>query len=81
MGEIEKKCRELLVHYSILGLDTMLFIYHFEENKDYLPFTRALFGLIEDGMIEGKTSIITRLEIRRYSSGRIQTYTGEFPPP
>jgi len=63
MGEIEKKCRELLVHYSILGLDTMLFIYHFEENKDYLPFTRALFGLIEDGMIEGKTSIITRLEI------------------
>lgn len=63
MGEIEKKCRELLVRYSILGLDTMLFIYHFEENKDYLTFTRALFGLIEDGMIEGKTSIITRLEI------------------
>lgn len=63
MGEIEKKCRELLVRYSILGLDTMLFIYHFEENKDYLPFTRAFFGLIEDGMIEGKTSIITRLEI------------------
>lgn len=63
MGEIEKKCRELLVRYSILGLDTMLFICHFEENKDYLPFTRAFFGLIEDGMIEGKTSIITRLEI------------------
>ncbi len=63
MGEIEKECRELLVRYSILGLDTMLFIYHFEENKDYLPFTRAFFGLIEDGMIEGKTSIITRLEI------------------
>ncbi len=63
MGEIEKKCRELLVRYSILGLDTMLFIYHFEENKNYLPFTRAFFGLIEDGMIEGKTSIITRLEI------------------
>jgi predicted nucleic acid-binding protein len=63
MGEIEKKCRDVLGCYSILGLDTMTFIYHFEENKDYLPFTRALFGLIEDGRIEGKTSVITRLEI------------------
>jgi predicted nucleic acid-binding protein len=63
MGEIEKKCREFLEGYSTLGLDTMTFIYHFQENKEYLPFTRALFELIEDGMIEGKTSVITRLEI------------------
>ncbi len=63
MGEIEKRCRELLGRYSILGLDTMTFIYHFEENKDFLPFTRALFELIEEGRIEGKTSVITRLEI------------------
>jgi len=63
MGEIEKRCRESLERYSTLGLDTMTFIYHFEENKDYLPFTRALFELIEDGRIEGKTSVITRLEI------------------
>ncbi len=63
MGEIERNCRELLGRYSVLGLDTMTFIYHFEENEDYLPFTKALFGLIEDGRIEGKTSVITRLEI------------------
>ncbi len=63
MGEIEKKCRELLGHYFVLGLDTMPFIYHFEENHNYLPFTRALFEMIEDGKIEGKTSVITRLEI------------------
>jgi len=63
MGEIEKKCRELLGRYSVLGLDTMTFIYHFEENEDYLPFTKALFEMIEDGRIEGKTSVITRLEI------------------
>jgi predicted nucleic acid-binding protein len=63
MGEIEKRCQELLGRYSILGLDTMTFIYHFEENKDFLPFTRALFELIEEGKIEGKTSVITRLEI------------------
>jgi len=63
MGEIEKRCQELLGRYSILGLDTMTFIYHFEENKDFLPFTRALFELIEEGRIEGKTSVITRLEI------------------
>jgi predicted nucleic acid-binding protein len=41
----------------------MTFIYHFEENKEYLPFTRPLFELIEDGRIGGKTSVITRLEI------------------
>jgi len=63
VGEIEKRCRAFLGRYSILGLDTMPFIYHFEENKDYLPFTRALFEMIEDGRIEGKTSVITRLEI------------------
>jgi Predicted nucleic acid-binding protein, contains PIN domain len=63
MGEIEKRCQEFLRRYSILGLDTMAFIYHFEENKDYLPFTRTLFELIEDGRIEGKTSVTTRLEI------------------
>ena len=63
MGEIERKCREFLGRYSTLGLDTMPFIYHFEENEDYLHFTRVLFELIEDGRIEGKTSVITRLEI------------------
>jgi len=63
MGEIEKKCRDFLERYSILGLDTMTFIYHFEENEDYLPFTRALVELSEDGRIEGKTSAITQLEI------------------
>jgi len=63
MGEIEGKCRELLGRYSVLGLDTMTFIYHFEGDEDYLPFTKTLFGLIEDGRIEGKTSVITRLEI------------------
>ena len=63
MGEVEQKCREFLSQYSILGLDTMAFIYYFEENEDYLPFTKSLFELIEDGKIEGKTSVITRLEI------------------
>lgn len=63
MGGVEEKCRNFLQRFSILGLDTMAFIYCFEENEDYLPFTKPLFELIEDGQIEGKTSVITRLEI------------------
>ena len=63
MDVIEKRCRDFLSSYSVVGIDTMIFIYHFEENNEYLPFTRALFGLVEDGLIEGKTSVITRLEI------------------
>jgi len=63
MEGIEKKCREFLKPYSCLGLDTMPFIYHFQEERIYLPFTRALFALIEDGLIEAKTSVITELEI------------------
>lgn len=63
MGGVEEKCRNFLQRFSILGLDTMAFVYCFEENEDYLPFTKLLFELIEDGQIEGKTSVITRLEI------------------
>ncbi len=63
MGGIENKCRDFLSNYSVMGIDTMIFIYHFEGNNEYIPFTRALFGLVEDGVIEGKTSVITRLEI------------------
>ena len=34
--------RGLLAKYRKVGVDTAAFIYHFEENERYLPFTNVL---------------------------------------
>lgn len=49
--------------FSLVGLDTVLFIYHFESNPKYLPLTSELFAKIEAGAPSGLTSTITLLEI------------------
>ena len=48
---------------SVVGLDTAIFIYHFEQNPLYLPLTRELLSGIEQGNRKGVTSTITLLEI------------------
>ena len=53
----------LLGKYRVVGIDTVAFIYHFEENDIYLPFTDILFRMIEEGEIMGVSSIITLMEI------------------
>ena len=60
---VRNKVLTVLGKYKLLGLDTIGFIYHFEKNDYYLPFTRALFSSIEAGNLRGVTSIITLLEI------------------
>jgi len=54
---------ERLGSFSIIGLDTAIFIYHFEENPAYLPLTRELLSSIESGQRKGITSTITLMEI------------------
>jgi predicted nucleic acid-binding protein len=58
--------------YSLVGLDTTLFIYHFERNPVYSPLTLELFSRIEHGAIKGLTSIITLMEllVRPYQLGQ-----------
>jgi predicted nucleic acid-binding protein len=58
--------------YSLVGLDTTLFIYHFERNTVYSPFTLELFSRIEQGAIKGLTSTITLMEllVRPYHLGQ-----------
>lgn len=53
----------MLRKYHLVGVDTMGFIYHFEKNENYQPFTTALFASIESGAIKAVTSIITLLEV------------------
>jgi len=54
---------ELNLKGKIIGLDTMVFIYHFEENQIYSPLTFSIFENLEKGDFNGVTSILTLLEI------------------
>lgn len=59
MGQLSEKLKP----YPVIGLDTAIFIYHFEENPAYLPLTRELLSSIESGERKGVTSTITLMEI------------------
>jgi len=48
---------------KIIGLDTMVFIYHFERNQLYSPLTFSIFENLEKGNFKGITSTLTLLEI------------------
>ena len=54
---------ELNLKGKIIGLDTMIFIYHFEENQIYSPLTFSIFESLEKGNFNAITSILTLLEI------------------
>jgi len=48
---------------KVVGLDTLVFIYHFEENQAYSPLTFSIFEGLEKEDFKGFTSILTLLEI------------------
>ena len=54
---------ERLGSISVVGLDTAIFIYHFEKHPRYFPLTQELFSGIEVGVRKGVTSAITLMEI------------------
>lgn len=59
MGQLSERLGSL----SLVGLDTALFIYHFEKHPVYFPLTQELFSGIEMGKNKGVTSTITLMEI------------------
>ena len=54
---------ERLEAFSKVGLDTALFIYHFEKHPVYSPLTQDLLSRIEKGERKGITSTIALMEI------------------
>jgi predicted nucleic acid-binding protein len=52
-----------LEKHSIVGLDTMLFIYQFEKYKNFWRKTQIIFSRLEEGKFEGVTSVIGLVEI------------------
>jgi predicted nucleic acid-binding protein len=65
---------ESLADGWIIGLDTTIFIYHFEANPAYLPLTSELLQGVESGKWSAVTSIITLMEInvRPLQLGRLE---------
>lgn len=51
-----------LVKAKTVGLDSMIFIYHFEKNPKYHLLTLATFLAVEQEKLKGVTSVLSLLE-------------------
>lgn len=58
---------------KVVGIDTMNFIYAFEENPTYIKIVKSIFAKIEKGEIKGITNSITVTEclVRPFELGDI----------
>ncbi len=61
-----------LLAHEIIGLDTSIFIYHFEAHPRYLPLTTAALSMVAGGERRSVTSVITLMEltVRPHQVGR-----------
>jgi len=62
LGAAERLRRELFRH-PVVGLDTMVFIYQYEDNPTYAPLTDAVFEAVETGRVKAVTSTLTLMEV------------------
>jgi predicted nucleic acid-binding protein len=70
MGRLSGK----LASYRLVGLDTSIFIYQFEDHLIYRPLASEILDGVERGKWEAVTSVITLMEIavRPFQIGSIQ---------
>jgi len=54
--------------YKLVGLDTNIFIYHFEDNPQFSPYTQLIFEELSQGKFQAVTSIISVIEALSYPS-------------
>jgi predicted nucleic acid-binding protein len=59
MGSLGDKLRAA----QIIGLDSAIFIYHFEEHPRYKALCTEVFDLMEAGAIKAVTSTVTLVEV------------------
>ena len=56
--------KEIISKYSIVALDTVIFIYHFEKSKTYFKLTKEIFSRLDENQdFSAITSIMTLLEV------------------
>lgn len=53
---------EVLANHTIIGVDTMPFIYLWERHPRYLPLSESLFRYLKEPDVQGITSLITLIE-------------------
>ncbi len=58
---------QTLIAHRRIGLDSAIFIYHFEANLKYLPLTEIILSSIEQGKCSGITSTVTIMEVTVHS--------------
>jgi len=63
MGKQRIKDYPFLMDVEHIFLDTMFFIYHFEDNERFLRLTTDLLNLVEKGQIRCSTSYLTMMEL------------------
>ncbi|HVP22253.1 MAG TPA: type II toxin-antitoxin system VapC family toxin [Anaerolineaceae bacterium] len=59
MGQFSQRLGSI----SKVGLDTTVFIYHFEKHPIYSPLTQEILSNIEKGILKGITSSVILMEI------------------
>jgi predicted nucleic acid-binding protein len=55
--------RRALRSYQVLGFDTMIFIYHFEDHPLFAPLTEPLFEAIDRGDLSAEISVLLAGEV------------------
>jgi predicted nucleic acid-binding protein len=55
--------QQRLEAHQLIGLDTAIFIYHFEANQKYLPLTRTILKYVESGQTNGIISTVVVMEL------------------
>jgi predicted nucleic acid-binding protein len=59
---VEDFCRTLR-SYQVLGFDTMIFVYHFEDHPLFAPLTEPLFEAIDRGDLAAEVSVLLAGEV------------------
>lgn len=54
--------------FKSVSLDTNIFIYHFEENPEFTPYTAQIFEKIAQGEFRATTSVVSLIETLSYPS-------------
>jgi predicted nucleic acid-binding protein len=62
-GSRRSDLEQALASHTLIGLDTSLFIYHFEAHPRYLSLTTEILGSIQSGRRESIISVVTLMEL------------------
>ena len=58
-----ERLNQRLARHDLIGLDTSIFIYHFENHAHYQPFAEAVLMGVQDGQWPAIISTITVMEL------------------